>query len=719
MNLFLILADIVFLVPIMIFASYLALLTAAAANRGKHRNMGPAKSLRRFAILVPSHDEEEVIDNTLVSLGNIDYPRDKYDIVVIADNCSDRTAEIARSHGVIVLERSDEINKGKGQALRWCLDQLKARETAYEAYVIIDADTVASSNLLYVMNDYLEAGAVCVQCSTLVTPQPGAWSPEMTRIGFLLHNYVRPLGKKALGLSMGLNGNGMCLSAELLSSMPWSAYSRVEDLEHALQLAIKGVGVVFAPEAHVHAIMPADSRLAESQRRRWELARFSIIKKYAWPLISAAMKRRSVVIFDMFMELITPAFVNLFALTASALILNILVVAFGARSAFLWIIPAYAAAVLLEVYHVIGGLKVANADRAAYRALMNAPKYALWKMRLYFNTMLKGDDKVWLRTARERIVRKYNSAQPNDSSMKSDRDTDYGIGPPRRQTDRVFSFQPRIMSVRIDTLNRDEVMGKIGEFLKDSRLHTIATVNPEFVMTARKDREFLRILNHADLNIADGFGVQLAMQMMYGKVCERITGVDLTWGLAALAAARGYSIFLLGAAEGVARKAAMKMRERYPALKIAGHYSGRPDEEGLVQCINATNPDILLVAFGAPKQEKFIFRNRTFLSAKIAMGVGGTFDYIADEVPRAPVWMRQMGLEWLYRLANQPERAGRILTATVRFPIAVASYDFAKSSVARRVLGESLPRLRSVVEAPSNSLNTARLLNSDSRTVDA
>ena len=235
------------------------------------------------------------------------------------------------------------------------------------------------------------------------------------------------------------------------------------------------------------------------------------------------------------------------------------------------------------------------------------------------------------------------------------------------------SFPPRIISVRIDTFNFQEVMQKIKTFMKERRVHTISTVNPEFVMTARKDREFLHILNHADINVADGTGVQLAAKILYGRRCERITGVDLTWALAKLAAEEGWSIYFLGSAEGIANKAALRLREKYSDLKISGCHSGSPTEEGLVDRINAAGPDILLVAFGAPKQEKFIFRNRNKLNARLAVGVGGTFDYIAEAIPRAPAAVRQIGLEWLYRLINQPERFQRILTATVGFPIAAVA----------------------------------------------
>lgn len=214
-------------------------------------------------------------------------------------------------------------------------------------------------------------------------------------------------------------------------------------------------------------------------------------------------------------------------------------------------------------------------------------------------------------------------------------------------------------------------MAKITRFLNEDKLHQIATVNPEFVMASQKDTEFRNILNSVDLAVPDGIGLQWAAKFLHLPIGERITGVDLTWEIAKLAAEGGYSIYLLGAKEGIAAQVAQKLKIIYPNLTIAGVYAGSPEEEGIAAKINQTKADILLVAFGAPKQEKFIFQNRHKLTVKLAMGVGGTFDYIAGTVSRAPKWMRVIGLEWLYRLICQPKRFGRIITATIIFPLAV------------------------------------------------
>ncbi len=229
----------------------------------------------------------------------------------------------------------------------------------------------------------------------------------------------------------------------------------------------------------------------------------------------------------------------------------------------------------------------------------------------------------------------------------------------------------KILSTRLDGLNLADVKARIIEFLESGEIHQITPVNPEFIMATRRDAELLDIVNKSDLNVADGVGLKLAAMFKRVDIGQRITGVDLTWELARIASERNFSIFLLGAADGIAEKAAGKLTSAFPGLKIAGTYAGKPSEAGIVDRINDSRADILLVAFGVPKQEKFIFANRDRLKVRIAMSVGGTFDFIAGVVPRAPGWMRAAGLEWLFRLIKQPERFNRIITAIVRFPISV------------------------------------------------
>ncbi|MBU0598327.1 WecB/TagA/CpsF family glycosyltransferase [Patescibacteria group bacterium] len=235
-----------------------------------------------------------------------------------------------------------------------------------------------------------------------------------------------------------------------------------------------------------------------------------------------------------------------------------------------------------------------------------------------------------------------------------------------------------ILGVKIHNYTIDEVLEKIHEFFNSQNQHYIVTTNPEFIMAARHDDEFRHILNKADLSVADGVGIKYAARRLGQKLKQRITGVDLLWEICRIAEEENKSIFLLGSKRGIPEKAAENILSKYPKLKIVGAECGyrrwhrHIKEKKLVEMINRHQPDILFVAFGQVKQEKWIYHNLPKLPlVKLAMGVGGSFDYISGKVKRAPSWMRNLGLEWLYRLMRQPWRLPRIITAVVKFSCAV------------------------------------------------
>jgi N-acetylglucosaminyldiphosphoundecaprenol N-acetyl-beta-D-mannosaminyltransferase len=221
----------------------------------------------------------------------------------------------------------------------------------------------------------------------------------------------------------------------------------------------------------------------------------------------------------------------------------------------------------------------------------------------------------------------------------------------------------RVLGVRVDDLDTKGTLDRIEELLGAGGHHLVATVNPEFVMLARRDPEFHRLLEGAALCLADGWGVTWAARRQGRSLPARVTGVDLIPALADRAARRGWRLFLLGGAPGIAETVSGLLRRRYPELVIAGSHAGvagpEGDEESL-GLIAAARPDILLVAYGAPRQELWIARNLARLEAGVGIGVGGAFDYLSGRVPRAPAWMRRVGLEWLYRLLRQPWRARRM-----------------------------------------------------------
>jgi len=222
-----------------------------------------------------------------------------------------------------------------------------------------------------------------------------------------------------------------------------------------------------------------------------------------------------------------------------------------------------------------------------------------------------------------------------------------------------------ILGVPVHAVTMAETLNLVEGYLTGSRLFQIATVNPEFVMTAQEDAEFRQVLQTADLCIPDGVGLLWAARRLGQPLPERVAGSDLVYEIARLAAERQWRLFLLGAAEGVAEEAGAILKDRYPGLPIAGCYAGSPDpaeNEARVGRINESQAQIVYVAYGAPRQDKWIARNRQSLPAvRLAMGVGGSLDFITGRAKRPPEWAQRAGVEWLVRLAQEPWRWRRMM----------------------------------------------------------
>ncbi len=221
--------------------------------------------------------------------------------------------------------------------------------------------------------------------------------------------------------------------------------------------------------------------------------------------------------------------------------------------------------------------------------------------------------------------------------------------------------------MRVDCLDMQATLDRIEELVGDGGSHLVATVNPEFIMRARRDPEFARVLESADLCLADGTGVVWAARRQGCSLSVPVTGTDLIPPLAALCAKRGFRLFLLGAEPGVADELAERLRVEHPGLAVAAH-AGSSDpsaDEETISLVRAHGAQVLLVAFGAPKQELWIDRLKDRGGVAVGIGVGGAFDYLTGRVPRAPAWMRRAGLEWLFRLGRQPWRLRRMAVLPV------------------------------------------------------
>jgi N-acetylglucosaminyldiphosphoundecaprenol N-acetyl-beta-D-mannosaminyltransferase len=221
-----------------------------------------------------------------------------------------------------------------------------------------------------------------------------------------------------------------------------------------------------------------------------------------------------------------------------------------------------------------------------------------------------------------------------------------------------------ILGVRVDDVTFSEMLAAVAHFAESGEAHQISTVNVEYLMTARRDAEFAHVLRHTALNVPDSVGVLWAARWLGRPLRERVTGSDGIYRVAALCARKGFRLFLLGAASGVAARVAGILAERYPGLQVCGTLSGSPsteDEISIAAAIRDSAADVLLVAFPHAPQEKWISRNLVRTGAAVALGVGGAFDFCAGVQRRAPLWMQRAGLEWLYRLVRQPWRWRRML----------------------------------------------------------
>jgi N-acetylglucosaminyldiphosphoundecaprenol N-acetyl-beta-D-mannosaminyltransferase len=229
-----------------------------------------------------------------------------------------------------------------------------------------------------------------------------------------------------------------------------------------------------------------------------------------------------------------------------------------------------------------------------------------------------------------------------------------------------------LLGMRIDRVDMDGALRLVEQFIANGTPHQIVTADASMIVQATEDPEFARIAEDADLVTADGAGILWATRRLGITLRAKVSGVDLATRCCALSPAKGWRLYFFGAGPGVAETAARRMTEQYPGAQIVGTRDGffsPADEAQIVADIRAARPDILLVALGIPKQEKFIERNKAALGVPVSIGVGGTLDVFSGTVKRAPVWMQNAGLEWLYRIAGSPRKRIKKAAALPRFAL--------------------------------------------------
>jgi cellulose synthase/poly-beta-1,6-N-acetylglucosamine synthase-like glycosyltransferase len=266
---------------------------------------------KTFAVIVAAHNEEQVIAQLVENLHVLNYPRELYDIFVVADNCMDRTAQLARAAGAIVYERFNREQRGKGYAMEWMFNKLFRLKRKYDAVVVFDADNIVHPAFLLEMNNRLCKGEQVIQGYLDAKNPNDTWIAGTFAISFWVVNHIWHLAKYNLGLSSVLGGTGMCISTEVLHKFGWGATCLTEDMEFTMKVLLKGIPTTWAHDAIVYDEKPLTFRQSWKQRKRWAQGHFDIAGRYIPRMIVEGIRRRDIRILDGVLHLLQPHFLLL------------------------------------------------------------------------------------------------------------------------------------------------------------------------------------------------------------------------------------------------------------------------------------------------------------------------------------------------------------------------------------------------------------------------
>ncbi len=357
----------------------------------------------RLVVVVPAHNEASDIEATVISLLNTDYPDANRRVVVVADNCTDNTAALARDAGAEVFERRNLDLRGKGYALEHAF-QILIAEGSTDAVVVVDADTIVSKNLLTACASRIAAGELVVQADYQVRNAETSWRTRLLHIAFTGFHEVRSTGRERLGVSCGLRGNGMAFSLEALRRVPHTAFSIVEDLEYGIALGKAGIRVAYAHEAWVQGHMPSDAKSSETQRSRWEGGRRLIRSTHGKPLVMGAVKQQDKVLADLAADVYVPPLGQLATALGAAVAVSVAGSAVASHfTGRHWRSPVIAGiGVAGLAVHVEEAWRRSGTGMNGLVDLVRAPVYIAWKIGRRIADRKSGSVPTeWIRTERD------------------------------------------------------------------------------------------------------------------------------------------------------------------------------------------------------------------------------------------------------------------------------------------------------------------------------
>lgn len=355
----------------------------------------PYRAATKFLIIVPAHNEELLLPRLLDSVRQQDYPRELFTSIVVADNCSDDTTKVAGENGAIVLERSDETNKGKGYAIKWALERVNTDD--YDAVFVIDADSVMIHETLRHLDGVIQGGNRVIQCYNGVGNPEDSWFTRLLDVSRTIGNEIYHPAKQRLGLSSYLMGNGMCFTTAILRKYGWDAFTVGEDWEYYAKLVQNGATIGFAREAKVYHRESSSLKQATTQRLRWSSGRFAIAWKYGFSLLLRGLIERSIVKFDAALPLIFPNPSLAINITVIGLATSLVLPVVQQRFLIAWFFTLG----LIQTGIFVTGVFYTRNKVSKFMSIFIAPAFLLWKMGIDTLAALGTGRRKWTRTERK------------------------------------------------------------------------------------------------------------------------------------------------------------------------------------------------------------------------------------------------------------------------------------------------------------------------------
>lgn len=348
----------------------------------------------KIAIVIPAHNEELLLSRLIETAKGQDYPHYLFSIIVIADNCTDYTTDVARRDGAVVLERFDNRNWGKGHAIKWALETINMDQ--YDAVFIIDADSLMNSKALLHLDGLIQEGKLVIQCYNGVANPDESWFTRLLDVSRTIGNEIYHPAKQRLGLSSYLMGNGMCLTTAVLRRYGWDSFTVGEDWEYYAKLVQNGESVSFAHDARVYHRESSSLKQATSQRMRWSSGRFAVAWRYGFRLLQGGLRERNLVKFDAALPLIFPNPSLRMNMTLVGLAASVaLPVCKSALTAWFLILCVMQMGIfVLGVFHTRNKL-------SKFMSIFVAPAFLIWKIGIDTLSAFGIGRKKWIRTERK------------------------------------------------------------------------------------------------------------------------------------------------------------------------------------------------------------------------------------------------------------------------------------------------------------------------------